>query len=577
MLRITFSSFPCRPISFTNTINTDYNKIKHHRSIWPQRSLNEALSLKMKFHLPTQLSSETASALALLLFFYCLLRWKKSRHTRSKPPEPDGSWPIIGHLHLLRGLPHITLGNLADKYGPVYMLNLGVNKALVVSTPELAKECLGSNDKVFVDRPRTIFVKHLGFNSAMMGFSPYGAYWREIRKISTVELLSNQRLEMLRHVWVSEIRSAMKVTYNNYCVEKKLDGGFCREPLNMKEWFNDLNLNTSVRLIVGKSLKDSYEGEDYKRCKKVLMDFFELAGVFVPADALPWLRWLDIGGHEKAMKKAAKEIDRVAQGWLEEHKRRRVAGKATEKQDFMDVLLDKFETEQDSPFEFEADMIVKATCMAMILGGVNTVTVTLTWAVSLLLNNQDALKKVQDELDNIVGKERQVNETDLKNLVYLQAVIKETMRLYPAAPLSVPREAVSDCTISDYHIPARTRLFINLYKIQRDPEIWEDPLKFSPERFLTTNKDYDVRGQSFGYLPFGSGKRICPGISLALQVMQFILSNLLHQFDLSTPAQEAVDMTEGLGLTIHKTSPLKVIITPRLPDVLYGSSKFIVD
>ncbi|KAL9247546.1 hypothetical protein vseg_020968 [Gypsophila vaccaria] len=517
----------------------------------------------MKFHLPTQLSSETASMLALLLFIYCLLVWKKSTHARSKPPQPNGSWPIVGHLHLLRGLPHITLGELADKYGPIYMLNLGVNKVLVVSTPELAKECLGSNDKVFVDRPQTIFVEHLGFKSAMMGFSPYGAYWREIRKISTVELLSNQRLEMLRHVWVSETRSAMKETYDYYWVKRTTEGGYRSEPLNMKEWFNDLNLNTSVRLIVGKSLKDSYQGEEYKRCRKVLMNFFELAGVFVPADALPWLRWFDIEGHEKAMKKAATEIDRVAQGWLEEHKRKRVPGKSTEKQDFMDVLLKKFETRQDWSSEFEADMIVKATCMALILGGVNTVTVTLTWAVSLLLNNRDALKKVQDELDSIVGRERQVNETDLKNLVYLQAVIKETMRLFPAAPLSVPREAVSDCTVSDYHIPARTRLFINLYKIQRDPEFWEDPLKFSPERFLTANKDYDVRGQSFGYLPFGSGKRICPGISLALQVIQFILSNLVHQFDLSAPGQEDIDMTEGLGLTIHKATPLKVVITPR--------------
>ncbi|KAH9604301.1 hypothetical protein KSS87_000855 [Heliosperma pusillum] len=529
--------------------------------------------MKMEFYLLTQLPSEAATALALLLFLYCLLRWKKNTHTKRNPPKPNGSWPVIGHLRLLKGLPHITLGKLADKYGPIYTINLGVNKALVVSAPEIAKECLGSNDKIFVDRPHTIFVEHLGYNSAMIGFSPYGTYWREVRKITTVELLSNQRLEMLRHVWVSEIQSTMKATYDNYWVKRKMS----REPLEMKEWFNDINLNTSVRLIVGKSLKDTYEGDEYIRCRKVLLEFFGLAGVFVPADALPCLRWLDIGGHEEAMKKAAKEIDRIAQGWLEEHKRRRVSVKTTGKQDFMDVILEIFETGQTKPFEFEADTIGKATCMAMILGGTNTVAVTLTWAVSLLLNNRSALKKAQDELDNIVGKERQVSETDLKNLVYLAAVVKETMRLYPAAPFSIPREAVSDCIISDYHIPARTRLFINLYKIQRDPEVWSEPLEFRPERFLTTNKDYDVRGQTFSYLPFGSGKRICPGISFALQVMQFTLGNLIHQFDISTPGEESVDMTEGLGVTIHKAKPLELILTPRLPDDVYNSPTFTVD
>ena len=124
----------------------------------------------------------------------------------------------------------------------------------------------------------------------------------------------------------------------------------------------------------------------------------------------------------------------------------------------------------------------------MIGGGSDTSTVTLTWAISLLLNNRHVLKKAQDELDIQVGKERIVNESDISKLVYLQAIVKETLRMYPPAPLLAPREFIEDCIIGGYHVPKGTRLITNLWKIQTDPRIWSEPLKFMPERFLTTHK-----------------------------------------------------------------------------------------
>lgn len=177
----------------------------------------------------------------------------------------------------------------------------------------------------------------------------------------------------------------------------------------------------------------------------------------------------------------------------------------------------------------------------------------------------------------MVGKERQVEESDLKNLVYLKAVLKETLRLYPAAPLSLPRKSIADCIVSGYQIPAGTELFVNLYKIHRDPKVWQDPSEFRPERFLTTSKDYDDRGQTFEFMPFGSGRRICPGISLAHQAMQFTLANLLHGFEVSTPSGELVDMSEGFGITNLKTTPLEVILTHRLPQNIYNNSTMAVN
>lgn len=206
---------------------------------------------------------------------------------------------------------------------------------------------------------------------------------------------------------------------------------------------------------------------------------------------------------------------------------------------------------------------------ALILGGTDTTTVTLTWALSLLVNNPSILKKAQNELDTKVGRNRQVNESDVKNLVYLQAIIKETLRLYPAVPLLAPHESTEDCTVGNYHVPAKTRLIVNIWKLHRDPNVWLDPCIFQPERFLTSHEDFDVRGQNFELIPFGSGRRICPGISLALQVIELTLAHLLHGFEITAPSDEPVDMSETVGLTNMKATPLEVLLRPRLPADIY--------
>lgn len=207
---------------------------------------------------------------------------------------------------------------------------------------------------------------------------------------------------------------------------------------------------------------------------------------------------------------------------------------------------------------------------ALILGGSDTTAGTLTWAISLLLNNPQALKNAQEELDLQVGRDRLVDDSDIKNLRYLQAIIKETLRLYPAGPLLGPREAMEDCTVAGYNVPAGTRLVVNVWKIQRDPRAWSKPDDFQPERFLTSHAHVDVRGQQFELIPFGSGRRACPGASFALQVLHLTLARLLQGFEFKSPLDGPVDMTESPGLTIPKATPLEVLLTPRLRGEFYG-------
>lgn len=206
----------------------------------------------------------------------------------------------------------------------------------------------------------------------------------------------------------------------------------------------------------------------------------------------------------------------------------------------------------------------------LIAGGSDTTVVSLTWAISLLLNNLHVLKGAQEELDAVIGRENVVTESDLSKLVYIQAIVKETLRLYPAAPLSAPHEFNEDCTLAGYHVPKGTRLITNLWKIQTDPRTWSEPLEFKPERFMTTHKDIDVRGQHFELIPFGSGRRVCPGLSFGLQTVQFTLASFLHAFEISTPSNGPVDMSESSGLTNIKATPLEVLIKPKLSSQLYA-------
>nr|XP_048335107.1 cytochrome P450 CYP82D47-like isoform X1 [Ziziphus jujuba var. spinosa]XP_048335108.1 cytochrome P450 CYP82D47-like isoform X1 [Ziziphus jujuba var. spinosa]XP_048335109.1 cytochrome P450 CYP82D47-like isoform X1 [Ziziphus jujuba var. spinosa] len=524
--------------------------------------------------LPHLLLTMTCSVFPLLI---CFIFYHRNRPTRKcTVPQAGGAWPIIGHLHLFGGqqLTHKTLGAMADKYGPVFTLRLGSQRVLVLNSWEMARECFTVHDRAFSTRPSIAASKLLGYDYAMFGFAPYGSYWREMRKIATIELLSNHRLDMLKHIRESEVQIVIKELYKLWISKGSGGGGVL---VDMNQWFEELTNNIALRIVGGKryfGVNADFEEKEARQCRKVMRDFFYLFGAFVLSDAIPSLGWLDINGYVKAMKKTAKELDILIGGWLEEHKQKRLmGGKGRKKQDFMDVMLNILDDSKISGYD--ADTIIKATCLLLllqnlILAGSDTTMVSLTWALSLLLNNSQELKKAQDELDIVVGKERHVKESDIPNLIYLQAIVKETLRLYPPSPIIGLRAAMEDCTLSSgYVIPTGTRLMVNAWKIHRDQRVWPNPHKFEPARFLTINKDIDMKGKNYEFIPFGSGRRSCPGASLALQVVHLALASFLHSFEVTKPSNEDVDMTESTGLISLRAKPLEVFLNPRLNDNLY--------
>ncbi|XP_004292356.1 PREDICTED: cytochrome P450 82C4-like [Fragaria vesca subsp. vesca] len=484
-------------------------------------------------------------------------------------PEPYGALPILGHLHQLGGRNPLfqTLANMADKYGPIFTIWLGKNRALVISNYEAAKECFTTNDRVFATRPSSAQGKYLGYNYAAFGVSPYGKYWRDTRKLVVMELLSSRRLETLKHVQISEVDAFVIGLYSVW-KNKGHDGP---SKVVISTGIEHLTCNVMTKIIAGKRYfgvkSDEFDGE-VKKIRKLMKEFMYAAVNRVVSYVVGIPEWIDFKGHLRTMKNVGGQLDSLMTSWVEEHNtKKRKNDSSNEEQDFIDVLLS--EIEDGSMLGHTRDTIIKSTALILVLAGSETTSVSLTWMLSLLLNNRRTLKLAQEELDRIVGRHRWVEDTDIKNLVYLQAIAKETLRLYPPGPLSVPHEAMEDCKVGGFHVPKGTHLYVNLWKLHRDPNVWPDPEVFSPERFLTTQASVDAFGQHFEFIPFGAGRRICPGITLAFQLMHLTVARLIQGFELATPLDKAVDMTEGSGLSMARATALEVVLTARLAYELY--------
>ncbi|XP_043804580.1 xanthotoxin 5-hydroxylase CYP82C4-like [Manihot esculenta] len=498
-----------------------------------------------------------------LLLLRNLWRAKNKKKIKGKlVPEAPGGLPIIGHLHQLGGKKSLarTLGEMADKYGSIFSLRLGVHRSVIITDHQAMKDCFTTNDKLFASRPHSIQAIHVGYDYASIGFAPYGTYWRNMRKLATIELLSSHRAKILNYVQISEVNYLVKDLYLHY-------KNNANAKINMSERIEHLILNMVTRMVAGKRFFDDNKearSESGRPIGEIIREYMFVTGALVPGDLIPFLGWLDIGGIVKTMKRVTKEVDVIVESWIEEHK------KKTEneaKKDFIDVMLSVVEDEPS--MKLKRETIIKATTTAIILAGSDTTAITTIWALSSLVNNRQALERAQQEIDEKIGRDRCVQVSDVDKLEYLSAIIKETLRLYPPGPLGVPREAAEDCFISGYFIPKGTRIFTHLWKLHRDPKVWKDPEAFIPERFLTTNANLDVTGQNFEYLPFSAGRRSCPGMNLAMQVLHLTLARLIQAFDLKTPANEPVDMTEAQGIVMPRLTPLEIVVVPRLDPEFY--------
>ncbi|KAG8488442.1 hypothetical protein CXB51_016441 [Gossypium anomalum] len=471
------------------------------------------------------LYSYILSIASLLLFLYIFSRKTPKNSKKNCIPEPSGSLPLIGHLHLLGGKEPLCkkLATMADKHGPFYSLKLGTHRVLVVNSWEIAKACFTDNDRNLGTRANTAGGRYMGYNNAIIAFAPYDEYWRNIRKMAIVELLSSHRSEKLKHIRFSEMDSFVK----------ELDGlSRNGDKVTISEALERLTFNINLRMLIGKRFSGNDYGEvnsEPCRYKTAIKRALYLFGIFVLADALPWLERFDIQGHVRSMKETAKELDSIISVWLGEHLKKNRENQGASESDFMDVMLTHL-PEDTVISGHTRDNIVKATTLARGVHGTGRVGFGKHisdhhMGIFCTTKPPTTLMATQQELDHHVGRDRWVEESDIHNLKYLQAIVKETLRLYPPGPITGIREAMQDCNIVGYDVPKGTRLVVNIWKLQRDPRVWENADEFRPERFMTTHVDLDVRGQNFKYIPFSSARRSCPGITFGLQLVHLTVAN----------------------------------------------------
>ncbi|KVI02897.1 cytochrome P450 84A1-like [Cynara cardunculus var. scolymus] len=493
-------------------------------------------------------------ALPLLTFFLL-----SSFRRKPLPPGPRG-WPLIGNMLMMDQLTHRGLASLADKYGGLLHLKMGFSHTVAVSSPEMARQVLQVQDNVFANRPATIAITYLTYDREDMAFANYGPFWRQMRKLCVMKLFSRKRAESWDSVR-DEVVSMIKIT-----------AASSGSAVNLGELVFGLTHDIIYRAAFGSI---SHEGKE--EFIRILQEYTKLFGAFNLADFIPWLGFIDPAGLNTRLPKARGELDGFIDKIIDEHLRKEKKTGDDADNDMVDEML-AFYSEEGKVNEGEdlqnairlTRNNIKAIIMDVMFGGTETVASAIEWALTELMHTPEALKRAQQELADVVGLDRRVEESDFEKLTYFKCIIKETLRLHPPIPVLLHQS--SEATeVAGYHIPKGTRVMVNAYAINRDKNAWKDPNTFNPSRFLE-NGAPDFKGSNYEFLPFGSGRRSCPGMQLGLYAMEMAVAHLLHSFTWQLPdgmKPSEIDMTDVFGLTAPKATRLVAVPTPRLLCPLY--------
>ncbi|WRX19217.1 Cytochrome P450 - like 10 [Theobroma cacao] len=497
--------------------------------------------------------SPSAAALVQVLGFLCsffyILSYISSRldgrGKRRLPPAPRGL-PIIGNLHMLGKLPHQALYHLAKVYGPMMSIRLGTVPAVVISSPRVAELFLKTHDTIFAGRPRIQVAQVFSYGFKGMAFAGYGSYWRSVRKLYNVQLLSVSKIESL---------APMRREMVSLLVESLKKDAAAQKVVNLSEKLGALIEDMTLRMVIGHMKYDQFN------LKELVQEVTSLAGAFNLADYVPFLGALDLQGLRPRIKAASGALDKALENIIDEHELKNIHEQQKQQRDFVDLMLTMLNqpmNPHDDPMYIVDRTTIKAIIVDLITGGLDTTTTTIEWAVTELIRNPRAMQHLQRELQSFVGIYRTVEEIDLPKLTYLDMVVKETLRLHPVAPLLVPHESMEDTTIDGYYIPKKSRILVNVWAIGRDPDVWSNNVEeFFPERFIDSN--IDLRGHDFELIPFGAGRRMCPGMKLGLTTVKFVLAQLVHCFDWELPdgmLPEELDTSEKFGLSLPRSSHL---------------------
>ncbi|XP_074560036.1 alpha-humulene 10-hydroxylase-like [Curcuma longa] len=476
---------------------------------------------------------------------------KSDRQVAPLPPGPP-KLPLIGNIHQLAGgNPHRTLGRLARTHGPLILLRLGQVDLVVATSVEAVEEIIKRHDVNFSSRPTDLtYVNMLAYDGLSVAMAVYGGYWQQMRKVYVTEMLNSRRIKSFA------------------TIRKDVFRKFTAEVAGRASAQTPFNFGKTVMSMTNAMMVRTAFGERCKQQTKFLHLVKEATGLvssFAVADMYPSLKFLDtLTGLKPKLERTRGRLDKLFDEIIAQ--RQETRDDVPEEEDLLlDVLL-RLRDQGDLEFPITTDSI-KAVVVEIFAGGTETSSTTIDWAMSEMMKNPETMEKAQREIREAMRGKSKLEESDISNFNYLKLVIKETLRLHPPGPLLLPRLCTDTCEVLGYRVPAGARVLINVFALGRDEAYWgSDAESFKPERFESGSVDF--RGANFEFLPFGVGRRICPGINFGLLTVETALAHLLFHFDWKLPKgmkTEDLDMTEISGASAPRKTPLMVLADVAVP------------
>ncbi|KAI9118359.1 hypothetical protein K1719_010691 [Acacia pycnantha] len=484
------------------------------------------------------------------------------------PPGPK-PWPIIGNL------PEMLSSKFAPKWIHQLMKNMNTEIACIklgnvhvipVINPALACEFLKKHDDIFASRPTSMSSGLISRGYKTTILSLYGEQWKKMKKIVIKDLLSTAKHRWLHNKRMEEADNLVRYVYMSS--QKNNDGGLVNVRIAAQHYSGNV-----IRKIIfnkryfGEGREDGAPGTNEIEHVGAVFTILKYLFAFSVSDYMPCLRALDVDGHKRMVKNATSIVNKYHDPIIEQRIKQWNEGTKAETEDLLDVMI-SLKDANNKPLLTMHE--IKSQITELMLATVDNPSNAAEWALAEMMKQPELLKKATEELDKVVGKNRLVEESDIPKLNYIKACLREAFRLHPIAPFNVPHVAMHDTVVSNYFIPKGSHVILSREELGRNPKVWEEPLKFKPERHLMDDgSDVFLTESELRFITFTTGKRGCPGVVLGTTLSVILLARLIHGFTWSALPNKPVELLQS-ETDPFMAHPLEVVAKPRLPNEVYS-------